>query len=226
MHVFQIALAQQFVEYLYIQKDFAGLTPFPTNLPDSEYIKRTRNHSLNILDHLKKNGWKGIANPELVEYLDKHITLPEDLTSVSRIGTHDLNLSKDLKGKDTLIDPKITIGIDGLIGFGNFNVEIISPEGNGYIEIPFSKMMGSRQNELSRFFDDQDVLVEWTSFPKLIDINELPRTHFVVSRSKSVEDEAHHIILSHRANHGFARRHLHLVGRKIFQSTGHFRQDG
>lgn len=225
-HVLQIALAQQFIEYLYIQKDFAGLTPFPTSLPDPEYTKRTRNNSRAMLEHIKTKGWSGIVNPELVDYLNKNILLPEDLSSVSKIGTHDLNLSKDQKGRDQLIDAKIGIGIDEKIEIENFDTQIISPDGNGYLLIPFLTFLKGNQNDLSQYFDPNNKNIVWNNFPKLIDINELPRTHFVISQSKNTSDASNQTVLSHRANHGFARRHLHLVGRKIQQYTGHFRQDG
>lgn len=238
----QIAAAQQFVQYLLNQKDYAGYSHDPIPLPDAGYAERTRTTARQILEFLRDtdNGWEQFASPSLAAELKKHIIIPADLDAKLNYGTHDYNLVRDDQGREHFVDPQITIsqsvGKDAKVKIdaSHFLMQVFSTSGEKYKLTSLKEFLSTPTMNIYKDAHDA-TQAGWIPFPKLRELNTSPQTHLAVSFSvPATEDgwEGRKKIYVHRANHGRIYTHIHqdITDRKhpdyIHFFPGHMRKDG
>ncbi|GAB4026716.1 MAG: hypothetical protein Fur0011_3000 [Candidatus Microgenomates bacterium] len=91
----QISLAQLCVDYLLIQKDWAGMGIAGEMATDS-YIQETKTSARTILEKLRDDGWDSFVNSELALILNERLKVTQEMIDrpVSK-ATHDRNLIFD-----------------------------------------------------------------------------------------------------------------------------------
>lgn len=213
----------------------AGHAPDQIRVPDKEYSQRTRETAKKIINHLKTNGWGGIANPELAQKLNSAIVWPEDkdLNKTLPYATHDYNIQKDQSGKDVIVDPQIKFDEQtGQIDVSGLSTQFFSLDAKRIAQtnIQFALSMSGRDIYNQMAVANSSKLT-WENYPAKLNDANLPQVHFALSLTAPGRPELETELLKHRGNHGRIAKHLHLrIGNNapdsLIQFSSHTPKDG
>jgi hypothetical protein len=222
LELLKIAAAQQFVQYLLNQKDYAGYSHDPIPLPDKEYVERTSTTARSILEHLRDNdtAWEQFTDTEqsgkdLAAILKKHVIIPADLDQKLPYGTHDYNLIRDDKtGEEKFIDPKIVFqNTDGRVQIeaSHYGLHMLSVSGEKYKPTTLQDFLSTSTIDI---YTDMKKATgsSWKKFPDVKNLSTLPHAHLAISFSEPAKpgEWKHRMgIFSHRGGHGRINTHIH-----------------